>query len=421
MPPQSAGNTRLKAARQHAGYASQQAFATALTQAAPRIGLGHVEVSVRQIRRWESPSPPWPRGDHQRLLVHVLQLPIEQLGFAPPWQTPESAAAQSNPPRPATAFARLPLPRAETSVQPPTIGTDYATITTAHRRMYWTVQPAQLHPTVVEHTRLGLHLLSETSGIARRLLATALAESLLLAGRIEFFDLRQSDEADATYVRALQAASEADDSLLGAAVLAHAAFIPGWAQRRDDAAERLRAARTYARRGPASAEFLAWIDAVEAECETICGNTTEALRAISTAEEGLTLQNDNQSPEWFTWFSQARLAAFKGNTLLKAGRYSQARDALVAALSGLTADEGKQRTVILSDLAAVEVSEERPEAACGFIHEALDHLSATWYATGMERIRQVRSSLQPWADEDFVQQLDDRLYGWRTTLSVLQR
>lgn len=417
------GNTRLKAARQHAGYASQQSFAAALTQAAPRIGLGEIEVSVRQIRRWESTSPPWPRADHQRLLVHVLHLPIEQLGFTPPWNTAEAkpAAGASKRTNSARGFAGLPLPQAAAPAQPSTIGADYTTITVAHRRMYWSVQPAQLHPTVVEHTRLGLHLLSETDGIARRVLAMALGESLLLAGRIEFFDLGQPGDADASYVRALQAAGEADDSLLGAAILAHAAFIPGWAQRRNEAADRLRAARTYARRAPASAEFLAWIDAVEAECDTLCGYPADALRTIARAEETLLSSSDSHSPEWFTWFSPARLAGFKGNTQLKAGRYAQARDTLTTALSGLPAGEGKQRVVVLGDLAAVEAAQENPQAACVRIHEALDELAITWYATGMERIRNVRDALQPWADTDFVRQVDDRLYGWQTTLSALQR
>jgi len=421
---QSSGNTRLKAARQHAGYASQQAFANALTQAAPRIGLGPMEVSVRQIRRWESPAPPWPRADHQRLIVHVLQLPIERLGFTPPWQSAEPAAGQAapagrdaSPPVP----AGLPLPQPTAAVQPPTIGADYNTITVAHRRLYWSVQPAHLHPTVAEHTRLGLHLLAETTGVARRLLATALAESLLLAGRIEFFDLRQPDEADATYVRALQAAGEANDPLLGAAILAHAAFIPGWAQRRDEAAERLRAARTYARRAPASAEFIAWIDAVEAECDTRCGHPKDALRAIAHAEDILATGSEHHSPEWFTWFSPVRLAAFKGNTQLKAGRYAQAHDTLAAALEALPADEGKQRTVILGDLAAVEVARKHPDEACAHAQAALDQLGITWYATGMERIREVRQGLQPWSDTDCVRQLDDRLYGWQTTLSALRR
>ena len=137
---------------------------------------------------------------------------------------------------------------------------------------------------MIEHTRLGAHLLGETDGVSHAILATALAEALLLAGRIEFFDLRQPDNADATFVQALQAAGEADDALLGSAILAHAAFVPGWARRSYEFADRMRAARTYARRAPASAEFLAWLDAVEAECETINGRAREALRLIEHAE-----------------------------------------------------------------------------------------------------------------------------------------
>ncbi|WP_213010196.1 hypothetical protein [Paractinoplanes toevensis] len=349
-------------------------------------------------------------------------MPIEELGFTPPWEGAQGApATDGSRPIHAMPSTGMLLPQATASVQPPTIGADFTTITVAHRRLYWSVKPAQLHPTVVEHTRLGLHLLTETNGVARRLLASALAESLLLAGRIEFFDLRKPEEADASFARALQAAGEADDALLGAAILSHAAFIPGWAQRRTEAAERLRAARTYARRGNASADFLAWIEAVEAECDTICGRPSDALRAISHAEEILAASSDHHVPEWFTWFSPARLAAFKGNTQLRAGRYAQARDTLISALAGMLDGEGKQRTVIMADLAAVEVAQDKPEDACLRLHEALDQLATTWYATGMERIREVRHTLQPWADTDSVREVDDRLYSWRTTLSALQR
>ena len=424
--PRPAGNTRLKAARQHAGYASQQAFADALTAAAPAIGLGNIQVSVRQVRRWESASPPWPRADHQRLLVHVLQMPIEQLGFTPPWDTSThptqtTPAGSPHPTPPQAPSAALPLPKAAVAVQPPTVGADFAAINAAYRRLYFSVQPTHLHPCVVEHTRLGTQLLGETTGVPRRILATALAESLLLAGRIEFFDLQQPEDADATYVRALQAAGEADDPLLGSAILAHAAFIPGWDGRREEAAERMRAARTYARRGPASAEFWAWLDAVEAECETKCGHTREALRLIAHAESVLAEGSEHASPEWFNWFSPVSLAAFKGNTQLKARQFEQAKATLLGVLEELGDQNGKQRSVILGDLAAVEVAQRHPEQACAYAEQALDQLAVTWYATGMDRVNEVRKALQPWADTDCVRRLDDRLYGWQTTLSALRR
>lgn len=265
---------------------------------------------------------------------------------------PRSRPVAARHPQPARhgGHGALPLSKTRGVIQPSGVASDYASITAAYRRLYSHVEPAQLHQPVVEHTGMGIQLLAETAGISRTVLATALAESLLLAGRIEFFDLRQPEAADATLVRALQAAGEADDPLLGSAILAHAAFIPGWAGRRDEVAERIRAARTYARRGPAPAEFLAWLDAVEAECETISGHTREALRLIGHAESILEAGSQHAPPDWFTWFSPARLAAFKGNTQLKAGYLPQARDTLLAVLDDPSMTGDKQRTVILGDL-----------------------------------------------------------------------
>jgi hypothetical protein len=418
------GNVRLKAARQHAGFASQQALADALTRAASQLGLGHMMISVRQVRRWESIAPPWPRADHQKLLVHVLHLPVEQLGFTPPWEVPASgtaaAAAAAHEPALSQGAAAWPMPTSGGMIQPPTVASDYATITAAYRRLYTSVQPTHLHSAVVEHTRMGAHLLPETAGVSRQILAAALAESLLLAGRIEFFDLQRPDEADRTFIQALQAAGEANDPLLGSAILAHAAFILGWAKNREQAADRLRAARVYARRGPASAEFLAWLDAVEAEIETISGKTREALRLIGHAEDVLASASDHQPPDWFTWFSPIRLAAFKGNTQLKAGHLPQARETLTAALEAASTADGKQRTVILGDLAAVEAANGDPQAACRYAEQALDQLGRTWYATGMARVTEVRKALEQHASQECVQRLDDRLYGWQTTLSALQ-
>lgn len=421
------GNAALKAARQAAGLSSQPAFAAALSAAARQLGMGQVDVSMRQIRRWESATPPWPQDDYQRLLVHVLHLPIEELGFTPPWGRSAPASPTLAPPAAASTYAapalRAPLPRPAnaTGSQPATIGADYAIVTEAHRRLYWSVAPATLYQAVSGHADLGTALLAETTGVARRILAASLAESLLLAGRIQFFDLRQPTQAEPTYLRALQAAGEADDSLFGAAVLAHSAFIPGWAGRREDATERMAAARTYARRGPASAELLAWLNAVEAECLTRCGDQRGALALLQRAEDMLATGNEHASPSWFTWFSPVRLHAFRGNTELAAGLIPQARTTLEQTLTELPETDGKQRVVVLGDLAAVEAAARRPEEACALLEQALDQLSVTWYATGMERVREARRALAPWQDMPAVQRVDDRLYSWSATLSSLQR
>ncbi|MGW6682191.1 transcriptional regulator [[Kitasatospora] papulosa] len=419
------GNTRLKAARMAAGYNSQQALTDAITKAAPKLGIRGLAVGVRQIRRWESATPPWPQPDVHRVLTHLLGQSMEDLGFTPPWgvegRQPETTASHSSHRRLSRArLASVPA-QSTTATQPATVGKDFEAVTRSHRHLYWSVAPATLHPAVMEHARLGCALLPETANPTRRILAAALAESYLLAGRIEFFDLRQPDQASETLLRALQAAGEADDSLLGSAVLAHMAFIPGWAGDRDAAVERMVAARTYARREDASVELWAWLDAVEAECETRCGNPRTALQLISHAEDTLAAGSEHPTPIWMDWFSPIRLAAFKGNTQLKAGHLPQARETLGRVLDNLPPTSDKQRTVILGDLAAVEAADNRPEEACRYATQALDQLAVTWYATGMDRVREVRRTLTPWQNEQCVRDLDDRLYDWGTTVSALQR
>ncbi|MER5892415.1 helix-turn-helix domain-containing protein [Streptomyces sp. NPDC001876] len=408
--PQPASNTRLRAARVAAGYHSQQALASAL-------GVG-----VRQVRRWESENPPWPHPDLQERLTHTLGQTMAGLGFrapagrdsAPELRRPQRASAPGG-------LAAVPVQTTAT-MQPATVASDYEMVTRAHRRLYWSVAPATLHPAVMAHAGLGCALLPETAGQTRASVAAALGESWLLAGRIEFFDLQDPERAAATFLRALQAAGEADDQLLGAAILGHTAFIPGWDGRRDDAVQRLVAARTYARRGSAPAILLAWLDAVEAECETRAENTRTALHLIGHAEDLLADGADQaQAPAWLDWFSPVRLQAFRGNTEVRAGHLPQARTTLTAVLEGLPADEEKQRSVILGDLAAVEAAAGSPEAACQHALSALDQLERTWYATGMDRIREVRRSLTPHQHEPCVRALDERLYGWSTTVSALAR
>lgn len=409
--PQPASNVRLRSARHAAGYRSQQELATAL-------GVG-----VRQVRRWESEAPPWPHPDLQQALTELLGQDMESLGFTPP-----AGRDRPDPVRrslvgasvAAVGLAAVPT-QAVAVMQPASVATDFEAVTRSHRRLYWSVAPATLHPAAVAHAALGCALLTETTGQTRRTIAAALAESYLLAGRIEFFDLRDADRAGKTYLLALQAAYQADDPLLGSAILAHSAFIPAWVGERDAAVERMVAARTYARRGPASADLLAWLDAVEAECETRCGNTRTALHLIGHAEDVLAVGSEHANPAWLDWFTDVRLAAFKGNTQLKAGHLPQARTTLLGVLDDLPRTEDKQRTVIYGDLAAVEAAAGNPEQACEYACRALDQLEVTWYAMGMERVREVRRALAPHQHAQCVRDLDERLYGWATTVSALAR
>jgi hypothetical protein len=253
-------------------------------------------------------------------------------------------------------------------------------------------------------------------------MAAAVGESSMLAGRLEFFDLQNPEKAQASYVVALQAAQEARDPLLGSAAIAHMAFIPafsGDAARANEARDKVRAARAFARRGPAAPEMLAWLDAVEAEVETRFGDTRRALQLVHHAEDTFAAEEPRPSPPWLDWFSPIRLAGFKGNTLMAARQPGPARQTLQDVLDQLPEDAVKQRSVFLADLAAVAVIENEPEQACSFAAAALDHLARYWYATGMARVRAVRQSLTQWESQPCVRHLDERLYDWNTMVSAL--
>lgn len=425
------GNTQLKSARQGLGLRSQQALADAVSRTARSIGL-RVSVTARTVRRWESDNPPWPQPDHQAALEALFQRPITDLGFVPPW-TDQPAARPSDEPAErralvsvaadisAGALSSFPS-RAVMMALPASVANEYISITSAHRRMYYSVPAARLHKPVAEHVNLGTALYRGVPEAARTALAAAVAESGMLAGRLEFFDLQQPDAAQDSYVVALQAAQDARDPLLGSAILAHMAFIPafsGTPKRAEEARDKMRAARAFARRGPASPEMLAWLDAVEAEAETRFGDTRRALRLISHAEEILETTERHPSPSWLDWFSPDRLAGFKGNTLMADGQLGPARETLERVLENSGESEAKQRAVTLADLAAIAASENNPERACILAQAALDNLARYWYATGMDRVRSVRQSLTKWDSLPCVRQLDDRLYDWNTTLNSL--
>ncbi|WP_218002410.1 tetratricopeptide repeat protein [Nocardia brevicatena] len=298
-------------------------------------------------------------------------------------------------------------------------------ITVSHRHLYWSLPAASLHRPVAEHVQLGMFLLSQAPAKSA-VLGRAVSESSLLAGRLEFFDLQKPELSQPIFVTALQAAHEADDLLLGAAALAHMAFAPafsGDSSRAEEARERLRAARTFARRGDAGAEMMAWLDAVEAEVETRVGDIRRALDLLHHAEETYREHDADAhpSPPWLDWFSPTRLAGFKGHTLMAAGRSREAQETLEQALAALPDEAVKQRSVFLADLAGTAAHAGNPEQACRYLEEALDQLGRTWYATGMDRIKAVRQTLRQWDSLPIVRSLDDRLYNWHTTVGSLTR
>ncbi|AOS94787.1 hypothetical protein AN480_27225 (plasmid) [Mycobacterium intracellulare subsp. chimaera] len=407
------GNVRLRAARESIGLDSQAAFINALTDIAKKDGY-QLSVSARTVRRWESATPTWPHSPHIKALETLFRRPITELGFTP--RTPpdkESARREEN--RRSSRSSR--------GIHydlPDSVVDDYAQLTACYRRMYWTLPVSHLQRSVNDHSDLGLDILDAVRADVHPRLAASVAESCLLSGRIALFDRRTPDEAHTHFIFALECAQEADDDALGSAVLAHMAFAPAFSgdpTRSDEARDRIRAARAFAKRAGDPATLIAWLDAVDAEVETRVGNVGSALRLIRHAEE--IYNPDDPTPDWLDWFSPALLAGFKGNTLLAAGHSQEARNTLERVLRDLPPTATKQRAITYADLAAAAAVLKEPERACALLIDALDEIGTNWYATAMQRIKAVRNVLREWDGTPALRQLDQRLYDWTSTINAL--
>ena len=131
-----------------------------------------------------------------------------------------------------------------------------------YQALYHSTAPAVLLTPVVAHldTVRGLLRQAGSAPVRRQLLANQ-ARVAMLAGRLAFFDLRDSLGARGYYNLALESAREVGDNLQGASALAHMAFIPAADYGFSAAMDYLRAARDHVAKRPGN-RIESWVSAV---------------------------------------------------------------------------------------------------------------------------------------------------------------
>jgi hypothetical protein len=281
----------------------------------------------------------------------------------------------------------------------------YSAITASHRDLYWTSPAGDLLPSVAAHVRLGGGMLKSTSdveGPLPRCLAAAVAESALLVSRLTFFDLAQAEAAQTFFQLAQDAVEVSQDHVLTAAVLAHRAFVPGFAGQEKPAGDFLKAAHAHARYG-AGPLLRSWLHCVDGEISARTGHPQASLARIRSAEDALVTSGTD--PDWLDFFDASRLAGFAGNTLLLAGQHRAAASRLREALDGLADGATKQQAVLLFDLAAAQAPIDAEQALTS-ARQACDILGRDYYATALQRVPDVRAALSA---TPYAVQLDERI------------
>ena len=68
-----------------------------------------------------------------------------------------------------------------------------------------------------------------------------------------------------------------------------------------------------------------------------------------------------------------------------------------------------QRSIVLADLAVAQIRSGEPEAGVHSLQRSAAIVSVTRGRVALQRIHQARRTLAPWASEEFVVELDERL------------
>jgi transcriptional regulator with XRE-family HTH domain len=256
----------------------------------------------------------------------------------------------------------------------------YVTITHCHRQLYWTTPARPLFEAAYAHAHLGVELLGGAGGSARPTIAAALAESALLTARLALFDLNSPAIAERCFDVALAATREAGDHALAAVVLGHVAFMSVFGPTPHDARSPIEAALQHTWHGVTPA-VRAWLHCVASEAEGRAGNGMAARHEIDLAAKAM--DSEPEQPEWLDFFDAVRLRSFAGYAALSAGDNADAATYLSQALDGLDQKDGKQRSVILADLARAHEGD--LERAGDYLAQAIDVLYTDWRATGHRR------------------------------------
>jgi tetratricopeptide (TPR) repeat protein len=202
--------------------------------------------------------------------------------------------------------------------------------------------------------------------------------------------------------------TQSSDHHQSVAALGHMAFIPAAEQAVTTALSYLRGAQDHLDKRP-HGPLSSWLAAVESEIHRNAGSYAAALTAIDRARESLATPGLSADLPWFDYYDETRLAGFAGYAMLRAGQYGEARQALTEALGCLPRTAVKQRAVFLTDLASVQLHDRDLDEACRTAGDAADELRRAGYATGFDRLREFRSSVNPWRASQPVRMLDDQL------------
>jgi tetratricopeptide (TPR) repeat protein len=192
----------------------------------------------------------------------------------------------------------------------------------------------------------------------------------------------------------IDAARESDDLALLAFSLGNLGHAHSAAGRPLDALRLLERAREIAMAN-ATATTRAWLAAVEAHAQASLGDREACLRTLGRADEAMAEPECVEGPAWMYFFNQAQLSHWAGHAHLRCGNAAAARVALEHAYDTLDRSFVRERSVIVADLATAHVVQGDFGKGSQLAGEALALTAVAGSSRAIQRLRDLRSQLDP--------------------------
>ncbi|MEU5030021.1 hypothetical protein [Streptomyces milbemycinicus] len=376
------GVSQLAGLRKAVGY-TQVTFVAAFAREAARLCID-ASVSVRQLRRWESESPPpLPHPGQQAVLEAMFGLPLAEMGFGVPshrHSTVERIGDDGEVKR--RAFVTGSGVIAAAVILPnqhgPRIGASEVAALRAQLVELYTVDhrsggvPAKARARQLEqHITHALSNSVYTSGVGRDL-QTMLCE--IACHRAWFgYDGGPSEEARAACMEAMTAAQLIDSPLLQVRALNTLSLLSVDAGRMWEAASAVEKAYGLARRAGAGQTVHLVISLREASAATHSGDLSGARRALSRAVsyQGRT-DADADVPKWARFAGPVEVDYATAAYYTREGQPARAVPFLRAAVAGLGGGYTRNTAWYRARLAQTLLDTSEVEEACDEMMGVLD-------------------------------------------------
>jgi hypothetical protein len=219
------------------------------------------------------------------------------------------------------------------------------------------------------------------------------------------FDLHEYTLAWAYYTFSLKAAQAAFNHDLWAVGLGRMSLLLIYWEHPQEALPLLQEAKQLT---IGSARIRCWLAAVEAEVHAHLGAPDACDRALTTAK-ALAAQETLGEDHYATGFNSSRLAGYEGACFVRLRQPERALPALQQAVALLDPQAIRRRSTLLTDMGIAQAQQGNVQQACTLAIQALAITTQTKSLSVLERVRLLRSELEPWREDQAVQDLEKHL------------